>query len=116
MQIEKATVGGIPYLNKKTVLDKKVTKVKIASEPILIDTEFEGKKTKRLECICSTNVIEPNQVKWQMNPTTQNYLIEKYGTETSQWINKEIEIAVKQSGSASPGVYPKDCSLEKVLA
>ena len=116
MQIEKATMGGIPFLNRKTVLESKVTKVKITTEPVLVDVEFEGKKSRRLECICSTQVTEPKEVKWQMNPTTQNYLIEKFGTETSRWIGQEIDLAVKQMAGASPGVYPKDCSLEKVLA
>lgn len=116
VQIQKAEVGGTPFLNKKIVLEKKVTKVKIKTEPKMVDTEYEGKKSTRLEAVCSTQVSDPKEVVWQMNPTTQNHLIDKFGSETSQWIGKEIEIAVKQAGSASPGVYPKDCSLEKVLA
>ena len=115
-QVQKATVGGVPYLNKKICLDKRVTKVKITDEAKPVETEFEGKKGTRLECVCSTQVEDPKFVRWQMNPTTQNYMIEKYGPETKDWIGKEIDIAVKQAGSASPGIYPKDCSLEKVIA
>ena len=116
VQIQKAEVGGTPFLNKKIVQEKGVKKVRITSEPKMVDTEYEGKKSTRLECVCSTGLEDPKQVVWQMNPTTQNYLIEKFGTETKNWIGKDIEIQVKQAGSASPGVYPKDCSLEKVLA
>lgn len=116
VQITKAEVGGTPFLNKKIVQEKGVKKVKITTEPKMVDTEYEGKKSTRLECVCSTQVDDPKEVTWQMNPTTQNHLIEKFGTETKAWIGKEIEIAVKQAGSASPGVYPKDCSLEKVLS
>lgn len=121
MQIEKAQIGGTPYLGKKIISEKKVTKVKIASEPVLVDVEFEQadgtvKKSKRLECTCKTQVEDPKEVVWQMNATTQNYLLEKWGSETKEWVGKELDIAVKQAGSAQPGIYPKDCSLEKVIA
>ena len=116
VQVEKAEVGGTPYLNRKTVNDKGVKKVKIISEPVFVETDFEGKKSTRLEALCSTQVADPKQVRWQMNPTTQNYMVDKYGSDSKNWIGKEIEIAVKQAGSASPAVYPKDCSLEKVIA
>lgn len=120
MQIEKAQIGGTPYLGKKTVLDKKVTKVKIMTEPVLVDTEFEQadgtvKKAKRLECTCKTQVDDPKEVIWQMNATTQNHLIDKHGGDTAKWIGLEIDIAVKQAGNAQPGIYPKDCSLERVI-
>jgi hypothetical protein len=116
VQVEKAEVGGTPYLNRKIVNDKGVKKIKITSEPIFVETEFEGKKSTRLEALCSTQVADPKQVRWQMNPTTQNYMVDKYGSDSKAWIGKEIEVAVKQAGSASPAVYPKECSLEKVIS
>ena len=121
VQIEKAQVGGTPYLNKKIVSENKVTRVKILDEARLVDTEFTEpngtvKKGKRLECRAATFVADPAQVIWQMNPTTQNHMIDKHGADTAKWIGLEIDLAVKQAGSASPAVYPKDCSLEKVLA
>lgn len=120
MQIEKAQIGGTPYLGKKTILDKKVSKVKIMTEPILVDTEFDQpdgtvKKAKRLECVCKTQVDDPKEVIWQMNATTQNHLIDKHGNDTAKWVGLEIDIAIKQAGNAQPGIYPKDCSLEKVI-
>jgi hypothetical protein len=51
-----------------------------------------------------------------MNATTQNFLIEKWGKETKDWIGKDVELAIKQAGQAQPGIYPVDCSLEKVIA
>ncbi len=51
-----------------------------------------------------------------MNATTQNFLIDLFGKETEKWVGKEVQLAVKQAGSASPAVYPKDCSLEKVIS
>lgn len=116
VEIQEAAVGGMPYLKKSVVNDQGVKKVKITEEPILVEKEFEGKKSMRVEAICSTQVLDPVKVKWTMNATTQNYMIKKYGKNTKDWIGKEIEVAIKQAGSASPGVYPKDCSLEKVIA
>jgi hypothetical protein len=54
-----------------------------------------------------------------MNQTTSNYLIKdnpEFGSVTEKWVGKEIEIAIKQVGNAKPGIYPKNCSLEKVIA
>ena len=31
-----------------------------------------------------------------MNATTQNFLIEKWGKETKDWIGKDVELAIKQ--------------------
>ena len=115
VQVSKVELGGTPYLNKKIVQDKGVKHVKIATEAKPVDTEFEGKKSVKLECDCTTSVLDPVKVKWQMNDTTRNYMIDKYGGDTAKWIGLEIDIAVKQAGSASPGIYPKECSLEKIL-
>lgn len=115
MQIEKVQTGGIPYLNKKIVNEGGVKIVTIKSIPELVDTEYEGKKSKKLQCTCDTQVLDPVSVLWQMNATTQNYLIDLYGKETEKWVGKQIELAIKQAGSASPAVYPKGCSLEKIL-
>ena len=116
MQIEKVQTGGMPYLNKKIVNEGGVKVVTITSIPELVDTEYEGKKSQKLQCTCDTQVLDPTQVLWQMNNTTQNFLIDKFGDETEKWVGKAIELAVKQAGSASPAVYPKDCSLEKVIS
>lgn len=114
VEITKAETGGTPFLNKKSVLEQGIKMVKIKTEPELVETEYEGKKSTKLQCVCTTQVLDPKEVKWQMNATTQNFLIDKFGKQTKNWIGKEIELAVKQAGSASPGVYPKECSLEKV--
>lgn len=116
VEITKAETGGVPYLKKATVQEQGVKILKIKSEPKPVDTEYEGKKSIKLECICTTQVLDPKEVKWQMNATTQNFLIDKFGKETKDWIGKEVELTIKQSGSAAAGIYPKDCSLEKVLA
>jgi len=116
LKVQKADSGGTPFLNTKLVKNG-LSVVKIKTEATLVDTEYLGKSTgKRLECIARTQIDDPLEVKWQMNKATQNYMIDKYGDDTNQWIGKEILLSVKQDGSASPSVYPKDCSLEKVIA
>jgi hypothetical protein len=115
VEITKAETGGIPFLKKASVQGG-LNQVTIESEPQEVETEYEGKKSLKIEAICGTNVLDPSQVKWQMNNTTRNFLIDKYGSDTKKWIGKKIDLAIKQSGSSQPGVYPKDCSLEKVLA
>lgn len=114
---EKHKVGtGSPYL-KPDLVKKGLTKVKIIDEFVYVDTEFEGKDTgKKLQGHCSTQIDDPKEVTWTMNPTSANWMIDNHGPDTKKWIGKEIEISVKQAGSASPGVYPKLCSLEKVIA
>lgn len=116
VEIAKAETGGIPFLKKALVQEKGVKTITIEEEPIEVDTEYEGVKSRKIEAICSTEVLDPTMVKWQMNNTTRNFLIDKYGSDTKKWIGKKIEITIKQSGSSQPGIYPKDCSLERVLA
>ena len=115
VEIAKAETGGIPFL-KKALVQKGVSNVTIDEEPIEVDTEYEGVKSRKVEAICSTEVLDPTTVKWQMNNTTRNFMIDKYGSDTRKWVGKKVEVAIKQSGSSQPGIYPKDCSLEKVLA
>jgi len=105
-----------PYL-KPALVKEGVTSVKIKDEFVYVETEFEGKPTgKKLQGHCTTNKDEPSEITWTMNPTTANYMIDKHGSDTEKWIGTTVELAVKKAGSASPGVYPKDCSLETVIA
>ena len=115
VEIAKAETGGIPYLKKALVQDG-IKVVTIKSEPQEVETEYEGVKSMKIEAICKTEGLDPSEVKWQMNNTTRNFLIDKYGKDTKNWVGKKIELTIKQSGSAQPGIYPKDCSLEKVIA
>ena len=116
VEIAKAETGGIPFLKKAIVQDQGVKKLTIVEEPIEVDSEYEGVKSKKIEAICTTEVLDPSKVKWHMNNTTRNFLIDKFGSDTKKWIGKTVEITIKQSGSSQPGIYPKDCSLERVLA
>jgi len=119
------TSNNTTFVNKKLVLDDGVKILTIKSVPDYKIVEYKDKetgevtKTKKMCCICTTNVLDPAEVEWQMNQTTSNYLIKdnpEFGSVTEKWVGKEIEIAIKQVGNAKPGIYPKNCSLEKVIA
>jgi|APSaa5957512535_1039671.scaffolds.fasta_scaffold03090_15 hypothetical protein len=61
-------------------------------------------------------VLDPKEATWQMNKATNNYLTKLWGTETKEWVGKEVEVNVRQAGNMNPSVYPVDCSLEKTLS
>lgn len=121
-KVEKIESNSTSYLNKTLVQERGVKKLTIKTVPQYEIVDFTDKKTgetkssKKMCCTCTTNVLDPQEVIWQMNQTTSNYLIDTLGDNTDNWVGKEIEIAIKQMGSAQPGIYPKACSLEKVLA
>lgn len=116
MKVQRPEVKeGIPYLSPKNAQAKQIKRIKILDEFKPVTSDFEGTPQTRLTGQCSTNVLDPVKVKWAMNPTTERWMIDHHGDETLKWVGLEIDIAVKQAGSASPAVYPKDCSLEKIL-
>ena len=117
--IEKApesSGNGLPYLGKKTYQEKNIRHVKIASEAILVDTEYEGKPTgQKPQCEVDSDSTECPKLIWQMNKKTRNYMAEKFGSDTAKWIGKEFDIKLARAGNANPSIYPKDLSLEEIL-
>lgn len=118
MKVQRPEIGeGTPFLSPENAKMKKITIVKILDEFKPKESTFkDGTKATRLTGTCATQVDDPKKVIWGMNPTTERWMIDHHGDETMKWIGLEIPIAVKQAGSASPAIYPKDCSLEKVIA
>lgn len=68
-----------------------------------------------MTCTVETDVLDPKTAIWQMNKATNNHLKKLWGSETRDWIGKEVEVNVRAVGNMSPSVYPVDCSLEKTL-
>jgi len=107
---------GKAYISRKLLKEKGIKKVTISSEPDYVDTEYEGKPTgQKMTYVVKTDVLDPQEAVWQMNKATNNFLTKLWGTETKDWIGKEVEICTKQAGNMTPSVYPVDCSLEKVI-
>ena len=114
-EIQKGNEGGGSYLGKDTVIDNGIKEVTILDEFDFVEKEYEGKKRNRLQGKVKTDVKDPSECIWSMNVATQNYMIDKFGSNTAKWVGQKIEIAIKKAGNMKPSVYPKDLSLEKTI-
>ena len=101
------------FLGQKTVLDKKINRITILDEAQIVDSEYQGKVSKRVQCTVKGDNGE--EYTWQMNKNTQNWCREKFGPDSKTWINKDIDIQVKTVGNMSPSIYPTELKLERVL-
>lgn len=86
VQVEKSETN---WLSGNKCKENDITELVIVTEPMLVEREFEGKKTERLTCKVNAN---KNDYNWSMNDTSKNALIEKFGKETKSWIGKKIPI------------------------
>ncbi len=87
------------FLKAKFLVDRKVTELKIVTEPDYVETEFQGKKDKKLQCEVNYNTqtnSDPNI--WTMNKTTSITLYDHFGKDTSTWMNKPLPINVSGEG------------------
>lgn len=108
--------NGLPYLGKKTYQGENIRHIKIATEAVLVDTEYEGKPTgQKPQCEVDSDSEKCPRLIWQMNKKTRNYMVEKFGSDTSKWVGKEFDIKLARAGNANPSIYPKDLSLEEII-
>ena len=87
------------YLKAKFIVDRKISELKIVTEPAYVDTEFQGKKDKKLQCDVEYNTktkSDPNI--WTMNKTSSIALYDHFGKETNSWMNKALPITVSGEG------------------
>lgn len=114
-EIPEANEGGKMYLNKGKLLDEKkpVLSITIIDEAKVVDAEYQGKVTKKVQCTVRTNTGE--ELTWQMNKATQNWCRTKFGTDSLKWKDQTFEIQMKQVGSMAASIYPKELSLTKVI-
>lgn len=110
--IPEANTGG-KYLGQKQVRELGIKKITIIDEAKVVDTEYQGKITKKVQCTVKADSGE--EFIWQMNKNTQNYCREKFGGDSLKWKDQSLEICVKAVGNMSPSIYPIDLSLEKVM-
>ena len=92
------------YLKAAHILENKISELKIVTEPVYVDTEFEGTVTKKLQCEVAYNGMkqeDPNL--WTMNKTSSIALFDHkdYGSDTKNWMNKAIPITVTGEGKKS---------------
>lgn len=100
-QVEKVAEGGA-FLKAKFVKEHKITELKIDDARTFKFVEFEGKdgsKQEKLQCEVIYNgqgKEDPNT--WTMNNKSRNALIDAWGTDTDNWVNKVIPITIAGEG------------------
>ena len=81
--------AGSQYLKADYIKDNKITKLVIKTEP----TYVEGKFGKSLVC---TVDIEDQEMKWNINPTTQGMIASKHGNDSADWVGKQINLRLRE--------------------
>ena len=88
MQVEKAP----QFIRKEDVLEYGIERFKILTEAKL----NEG--TYGTELVCEAYAIRKDgskeRIKWRINDKTRSNLIDAFGKDTSEWIGKELVIAI----------------------
>lgn len=103
MQVEKTAEGG-NFLKSKFVKENKVTELKITDARTIQEVTFEGKDgkpdTTKLQCEVSyKGQTDDSPKQWTMNNKSKNALIDAFGGDTDQWINKAIPITLGSVGT-----------------
>ena len=96
------------FLKAKFILERKVSELKIITEPEYVDTEWQGKVTKKLQCEVIYNTqtkSDPNL--WTMNKTTSISLFDGLGADTKKWMNKPIPVTVSGEGEKAAIIVDK---------
>lgn len=103
MEVEKVSEGG-DYLKAAFIKEHRITELKIDDARSIEMVEFEdkknpGKKQTKIQC----HVVYNNQGKedpstWTMNNKSRNALIDAWGNNTDDWVNKTIPITLGGEG------------------
>jgi len=86
MQVE---IVSTSYIKGDHVKQYKIKEFVILTEPQIEDTEYGPKLKCKIEY---QNKGKEDPDLWQLNNTSRNALIKKYGKETKDWIGKKIPI------------------------
>jgi len=87
------------YLKAKFIVERKISELKIITEPEYIDVEWQGKTSKKLQCEVVYNTktkSDPNL--WTMNKTSSIALFDKFGKDTTKWMDVALPITVSGEG------------------
>jgi len=101
MKAEKQNESG-KYLKITYVEEKKITELKIVDEVTTVDFESkDGSKVTKYQAEVTYQGIEDDSPNiWTMNHASSNTLINAWGDDTDDWMNKPIPIQ-----SAGEGEY-----------
>lgn len=101
MKVEKGNTGG-NTLKVADVVEKKLTKLTITDEGEMKtyegDKEGDKSTTKLVIGVSYKGQSEGDPTQWSMNNKSRNSLIDIWGDDTADWINKEAEIQLEGTG------------------
>ena len=102
MKVEKVNEAG-DFLKAKFVVDHKITELKITDARTIEIITFEAKDgkpaQKKIQCEVSFNGQgKEDPFKWTMNNKSRNALIDAWGEDTDEWVNKKIPITIAGEG------------------
>jgi len=83
------------FLKAKYVMDKKISELKITTEPGYVETKF-GDKLQCEVAFSGQQKSDPNL--WTINKTSSIKLFDKFGQDTAKWQNVPIPITVSGEG------------------
>lgn len=87
------------FLKASLIVDRKISELKITTEPDWVDTEYEGKHTDKLQCeVVFSGQTKSDPTTWTMNKTSSLVLFDTLGKDTKSWMNKPIPITVTGEG------------------
>ena len=102
MNVDKVSEGG-NYLKPKFVKENKITELQITDARSIEMITFPGKDgkpdTHKIQCDVSYKEQgKEDPSNWTMNNKSRNILIDTWGKETNEWVNKVIPITISGSG------------------
>jgi hypothetical protein len=102
MEVTKTAEGG-DYLKAKFCKENKIVELQITDARTIKEVTFEGKDGKAPQTKIQCDVTYAQQGKedpstWTMNNKCKNALIDAWGTDTDNWVNKKIPITIGGQG------------------
>ena len=102
MQVEKTAEG--EYLKAEFVKANKITELKLDDAKSMKYVTFPGKDGKPDQIKLQGTIIYSGQGKedpntWTMNNKCKNALVDAWGEDTDEWINKPIPITIGGEGT-----------------
>jgi len=87
------------FLKASLIIERKISELKIVTEPDWIDSEYEGTVTKKLQCeVVFNGQTKSDPTIWTLNKTSSLVMFDALGKDTKAWMNKPIPITVTGDG------------------
>ena len=107
------------YLNGEFVKTNAVTEVVITTKPELVTKQYpkengEVETKEQVECMVRCNDAKKSDVKWTMNNTTRNSIVDVLGTDESAWLAKPIPITVNSNKGGKAAIYTDEVRFGKL--